>query len=319
MLSCDAAHIMSVPATQFDTNVFDTRALADIRRQAKDGDPQALKAAAKQFEALFLQMVLKSMRDATPQEGIFDNDQTRMYQSLLDSQLAQSLAGKGNTGLAALIEKQLTRALAPVEGEGADLLPRAFPLERNRGPLPLNTTPSTFPLGPAAVTPGDAAPAAGLPATAGEFVNRVWPYAVEASRNTGIPPAFLVAHAALESGWGKAEPRRADGSPSFNLFGVKAGRSWSGAAVEASTTEYVDGVAQRQTERFRAYGSYAESFQDYAKLLAGNPRFSGVLASRDGDAFARNLQQSGYATDPAYADKLKRILSGTTLRQALAG
>jgi flagellar protein FlgJ len=128
-----------------------------------------------------------------------------------------------------------------------------------------------------------------------------------------------VAHSALESGWGKSEIRKADGSPTYNLFGVKAGRSWQGPTVEVQTTEYVDGVAQSLREKFRVYGSYAESFRDYASLLRNNARFSGVLGQQDGTQFARSLQQSGYATDPMYADKLGRIINGPTLRQALVG
>jgi flagellar protein FlgJ len=128
-----------------------------------------------------------------------------------------------------------------------------------------------------------------------------------------------VAHSALESGWGRSEPRRADGGNSFNLFGIKAGKNWNGPTVDAVTTEYVDGQAQRVTEKFRAYGSYAEAFQDYAALLRNSPRFGAVIGSQDGTEFARRLQQAGYATDPAYAEKLARIIAGPTLRQALIG
>ena len=147
----------------------------------------------------------------------------------------------------------------------------------------------------------------------------VWPHAVEAASSLGVQPHFLVAHAALESGWGKSEIRLPDGSSSFNLFGIKAGRGWQGASVEVPTTEYVNGVAQTVRDSFRVYGSYGEAFQDYANLLRGNSRFSGVLGQQDGTQFARSLQQSGYATDPLYADKLSRIIGGATLRQALIG
>jgi flagellar protein FlgJ len=166
-----------------------------------------------------------------------------------------------------------------------------------------------------------AAPAVSVdvPASSKEFVNRVWPHAVEASRSTGVPPQFLVAHSALESGWGRSEIRRADGSPSYNLFGIKAGKSWSGATADATTTEYVNGQPQQSVERFRAYGSYEEAFRDYANLLRNNARFSAVIGSQDGTEFAKRLQQAGYATDPMYADKLSRIINGPALRQALIG
>ena len=129
----------------------------------------------------------------------------------------------------------------------------------------------------------------------------------------------MVAHSALESAWGKSEMRAADGSPTYNLFGVKAGRNWKGPSVELATTEYVDGVAQTSREKFRVYGSYADAFRDYANLLKTSPRFAPVLGQQDGTKFAGSLQQSGYATDPLYADKLTRIINGPTLRQALAG
>lgn len=303
-----------------DTNIFDTSGLADIKRLAKTNDPQALKAAARQFEAVFLQMVLKSMRDATPKDDLMDSDQTRMYESLLDQQLAQVMAGKGQgTGLAALIEKQLSRTttLDPQLPEFAPLLnPPAKAVPFGTGDTPWPLAPRT--MAPAAGNDSTAA-AADIPAQARDFVARVWPHAQEASRSTGIPAQFLVAHAALETGWGRSEPRHADGSPSYNLFGVKASRGWTGGAVEAVTTEYADGTPQRQVERFRAYGSYAESFQDYARLLTTNPRYAGVLGVRDGGSFARGLQQAGYATDPAYAAKLERIIGGTTLRATLQG
>ena len=129
----------------------------------------------------------------------------------------------------------------------------------------------------------------------------------------------MSAQAALETGWGKSELRFTDGKPTYNLFGIKAGRSWNGAVAEATTTEYVNGAAQKTVERFRAYSSYAEAFRDYANLLASNPRYAGVLNQQDAAGFARGLQQAGYATDPMYAAKLERIIGGPTLRAGLAG
>lgn len=311
-------------------SIFDVNSLSALKGAVKKDDPAALKAAAQQFEALFVQMMLKSMRDAMPHDGMFDSEQTRMYESMLDQQLAQVMSAKGNVGLAAVIERQLRRTSTEptaIEG-GLPLMPAApkgLPLGNGDRFLPLDGVQmSAFPLDgvPAVpssgVVPG-AAPGAGVPASpaAREFVSSIWPAATEASRATGIPAHFLVAHAALETGWGRSEPRSADGQPSYNVFGIKAGRSWSGSTVEAATTEYVEGVAQRQTERFRAYGSYAEAFRDYANLLTSNPRYAGVLGSRDAAAFSNGLQRAGYATDPMYGDKLARIIGGATLRSAL--
>jgi peptidoglycan hydrolase FlgJ len=309
-------------------SIFDTSALAALKRGTRSNDPAALKMAAQQFEALFLQMVLKSMRDATPREGLFDSEQTRMYESLLDQQLAQVMSTKGGTGLAALIEKQLSRQNAdPVFSEGGlPLKPdaRSHGIDPAGKPLSVPVTGETsFPLAPAVGAPAATTPATtGSDATASpttrDFVNKVWPHAAAASQATGVPTAFLVAQAALETGWGRSEPRAAAGQSSFNVFGIKAGRSWNGPTVDAVTTEYVDGVAQQRVERFRAYGSYAEAFSDYARLLVSTPRYAAVVGAADATSFARGLQRAGYATDPAYADKLTRIIGSQTLRTALA-
>lgn len=309
----------SIAGGSVNPNIFDVGSLTTLKRQVKSNDPAALKQAAQQFEALFLQMVLKSMRDAVPREGLFDNEQSRMYESLLDQQLSHVLGKKsGGTGLAALIEKQLLR-----QSEEPQALDHPLPLQpatpsipfRNGSTIPLRNgeVPTTFPL---PIAPAPNAVEGAIPSGAKEFVSRIWPAAADASRQTGIPAHFMVGHAALETGWGKSEPRRADGSPSYNIFGIKAGRNWSGAVVEATTTEYVDGVPQKQVERFRAYSSYNEAFRDYANLLASNPRYGNVLGTQDAASFARGLQKSGYATDPLYGEKLERIISGNTLRQA---
>lgn len=300
-------------------SIFDASGLTALKRQAKANDPAALKAAAQQFEALFLQMVLKSMRDATPKDGPFDSDQTRLYESLLDQQMSQVLAARGSTGLAALIEKQLARQ----EGGEPAVFENGLPLIPPVQPRPLNPANPAIPLkpaspaGPASSAPLSAGEGAGS-ATSREFVTRLWPHALEAQTATGIPARFLVAHAALETGWGRAEPRHADGRTSYNVFGIKAGRNWTGATVEATTTEYVDGVARQGVERFRAYGSYAEAFRDYARLMASQPRYAAVRNAADPADFAQGLQRAGYATDPAYGDKLMRILSGPSLHAALA-
>jgi flagellar protein FlgJ len=258
----------------------DPRALEGLKRDARSDPRQAARAAATQFEQLFAQMLLKSLREATPQFDPLAGDGTRLFQGMLDEQWAKTIAGRG-LGLAPIIERQLTRNLR-----------------------------SPYAAGPQA----PAAPAAGAPleAPAQSFIRQMLAPAQEAARATGVPPAFILGQAGLESGWGRHQPRLADGSPSHNLFGIKAGPGWRGATVERTTTEYVQGRAQRVIERFRAYGSYAEAFTDYARLLSGNPRYAAALAARDDPGgFAQALQRAGYATDPAYADKLAR-----TIRQA---
>lgn len=307
-------------------NALDPNTLGGLRRLSKESSPEATKEAARQFEALFVQQMLKSMRDATPKGSMFDSDETRMYQSLLDQQMSMQLSTRaGGIGLARVIERQLNAGKTEVK------LPD--------GPVPLDAairrgfdgavSPSaTGTANRAAKTAGAAASSAAtavpmfpnMPAGAGPraFVEKVWPQAVEASRATGIPARFLVAQAALETGWGKFELKNADGTPSHNLFNIKAGKSWSGDTVSTATTEYVNGAATRENARFRAYGSYADSFRDYANLIRNNPRYAAVVGQSDATAFARGLQAAGYATDPQYADKLARIINGNTLRVALA-
>jgi len=287
--------------------VLDAHGLDALRLQAKQNPDQALKGVSQQFEAVFLHTLLKTMRDATPQDGPMDSDQTRAYTAMLDQQMAQSLSSKG-IGLADVMLRQLTRNRAAAIG--AEDAPAAT--------VPAALVPA------AAAKPAPAAPRA-VPGElkvedlrrGQDFLSRMKDDAVQASNATGIPARFLLGQAALESGWGKHEIRGADGSPSHNLFGIKAGKSWNGASVEVMTTEYVDGAPRKMLQRFRAYGSYAEAFQDYAALLKGNRRYDAVLKQTDGAGFAQGLQRAGYATDPRYADKLTSILNGARMRRTI--
>lgn len=293
---------MSPPALPQSLAV-DTRALDDLKVRARNNPETALKDAAKQFEVLFMNMLLKSMRDTVPQEGLFDSEQTRFYTSMLDQQLSEKMSTRG-IGLAEIMVRQLQRQS------------HAFPATDAAGVNGINGIGSV----PGAAAPAGPSRSAAPVGDARAFVNRMWPEAAEASRTTGIPAHFILGQAALESGWGAREIRGADGSASHNLFGIKAGRGWQGDSVEVTTTEYIDGVPRKTVERFRAYDSYASAFEDYARLLKNNPRYAGVIeGSRDAASFARALQQAGYATDPQYADKLTRVINGNVLRQSLLG
>ncbi|MDQ7988063.1 MAG: flagellar assembly peptidoglycan hydrolase FlgJ [Candidatus Dactylopiibacterium sp.] len=282
-------------------NALDPASLAGVKLSAREGTPEGNKAVAQQFEALFLQIVMKSMRDTIPKDGAFDSENTRFFQSLADQQLVMQMAQKGGIGLAAVIERQLNGGVPP-QPSAQEL--KGMPRANAAG----------------AAAGAAAAPTLGVPysAKAQEFVASVWPEAREAAASLGVPAHFLVAQAALETGWGKSVIARADGSSSHNLFNIKAGANWKGAVVEARTTEYENGQPVERVERFRAYASAAESFEDYAKLVGQAPRYAAVRGQQDGASFARALQQGGYATDPAYADKLARIIQGDTLRQGLA-
>ncbi|HJV26659.1 MAG TPA: flagellar assembly peptidoglycan hydrolase FlgJ [Aromatoleum sp.] len=328
-------------------NAMDPNAMADLKRLSRgNNSPEALRAAAKQFEALFMQMVLKSMRETVPSDGMFDSEQTRMFQQLQDQQTAMNMAQGKGLGLADAIFRQLggEAALKARDATGSEgSLDISHVVRR-----PAITAPSSALAANAAAADIDlpdiaggtdatararkdvAGAANGVNSAVGangrtvadgarDFVNRVWDQAADASRSTGIPAHFMVAQAALETGWGRGELRRADGSATHNLFNIKAGSNWKGDVVELPVTEYVNGRPQTETARFRAYGSYGEAFRDYANLLRGSPRYAEVLGQTDAAGFARSLQQSGYATDPMYADKLTRIIGGATLRTALEG
>ncbi len=266
--------------TRTDTNnlAIDSQNLDKLRLQARQNPEQSLKVAAQQFEMVFLNMMLKSMREATPQDGMFDSEQTRMFTGMLDQQLAQEMSTRG-VGLADVMVKQLTRGQSSVAPAQAAAVTSAY-----QGDIQQS------------------------------FVDRLKGPAEKASRNTGIPADLILGQAALESGWGKHEIRMADGSSSYNLFGIKAGKDWSGKVANVVTTEYQDGVAHKQVERFRAYDSYTEAFQDYATLLSDNPRYAAVLQQQGGQGFAQALQQAGYATDPRYAEKLAQVIGSINTR-----
>lgn len=285
--------------------------LEALRLKARNNPAESAAAVSKQFEAMFLGMVLKGMRATTSQDGPFDSEQTRLYTSMLDQQLAQHMARRG-TGLAEVMTRQLS---------GSVQRPADTPAGEDGISIP-DPAPSPAAAAATAVTTGTVPRTQGaLPApasSAGDFVRRIWSHAAEAAQAVGVRPQFIAGQAALESGWGRHEIRTADGQPSHNLFGIKAGANWKGPSVEKATVEYVDGVAMRTTDRFRVYASYSEAFSDYANLLRGNSRYSAVLGQGDARLFAQGLSRGGYATDPAYADKLVGAIS-TAHNLAFAG
>ena len=283
---------------------------AALRKLANQNSPQALKTVARQFESLFVGMMLKSMRDATPQDGVFDNEQTRLFTSMLDQQLSQNLASRG-IGLADMLVRQLSPGSHPAAGRQ---LPPVNPVAARQMAGQYSAQAGAVSATPASVSPehaGELTPSAHLMKA---FKSFMAPHAAAASVKSGIPAGYMLGQAALESGWGSHEVMSVDGQRSHNLFGIKAGAGWHGKTVLAETTEYVNGVAQRKLARFRAYGSYAESFSDYANLLTSNPRFSKALQNvQTPEQFARAIQHAGYATDPQYAAKLVRVIQQASL------
>jgi peptidoglycan hydrolase FlgJ len=269
--------------------------LARLRAEAKTNEraPEVLRKAATQFEALFVQMVLKGMRQANLGPGIFESDQQGHYLDMFDSQIALTLAQGPGLGLADVIVRQLSNTFqtdAPKAGRRASA-----------------TAEKT------SVTATD-----GRGQSPEAFVQTLWPLAQRTGEQLGVSPKALVAQAALETGWGKAVMRHPDGRNSFNIFGIKASAGWSGDRVTQNTLEYEDGIAVRRRAEFRAYNSYAEAFADYTQLMQTHPRYEQALARGTNPAvFGMELQRAGYATDPAYGRKIAGIARGATLNEAL--
>jgi flagellar protein FlgJ len=272
--------------------------LENLRVKAQQDPKAAVREAAKQFETMFTQQLLKQMRDSTMNADMMDNEGTKMGTEMLDSQWASKMAGLPG-GLSDVIAKQLERQM----GVTQDLI--AKPVTANPAPVD--------PLHP------DAAVAMPQKAAA-SFIQAHTDAAAAAEKATGIPARFMIAQAAHETGWGRKEIRNADGSTSYNLFGMKAGPNWKGATTDITTTEYIGGKAHKVTQTFRAYSSYAESFADYASTMKNSPRYASVVAAGgDANGFARGLQKAGYATDPSYASKLAKMIHMTErVQQTLA-
>lgn len=293
-------------------SVFDMGRLSDLKRDvtkdpANPGTEQQ-KQVAKQFEALFLQMMLKRMREATPKEGLFDSQQTQMLQSMADEQLALHLATPG-IGLSQSILAQMQQGKPgdlPAEavqrlGQGTDL---DFQTGGSRQVSALMDVMRNNRASDRAL-----AAAEGAPEHVINFVSKMSRAAALASQQSGVPARLIMGQAALESGWGQREIKHEDGRTSYNLFGIKAGPSWKGKVVNVLTTEYEDGVAKKVTQPFRAYSSYEESFADYARLIGNSPRYEAVTQARNEIEAARRIQSAGYATDPQYAQKLIGVMS----------
>jgi peptidoglycan hydrolase FlgJ len=291
----------AIPQQPLNGLAYDAKSLDALRSRATADPKGAVREAAKQFETLFMNELMKSMRSTTLSAGALDAEGStsgrNMSTDMLDMQFATQLSGRPG-GLSEAIMKQLERQMGlnpgPIPATGS----------ANNTPAPLSATPQATRI-----------PQAG----AAGFVQQHDGAARAAEAATGIPAAFMVSQAALETGWGRKEIRHGDGTPSHNLFGIKAGGNWKGPVAEITTTEYIGGKAQKVVAKFRAYASYAESFADYAQLMKSSPRYQAALGGATSGgasastAFAQGLQKAGYATDPAYADKLTRVIN-TTLR-----
>jgi flagellar protein FlgJ len=279
---------MTAPVPDVKTYA-DFSGLDALKRGAENQDPKALRETARQFEAIFARMMIKSMRDANFGDKLLGSDQQDFYQGMFDDQLSVDITRGRGLGLADMLVQQLQRT----------------------GLAPAGTQSAAKPASAAApATPAAASPASASPAKRADFVSKLLPQAQAAGQELGVDPRHLIAQAALETNWGQAMPHDASGRSSNNLFGVKAGSGASAAAVSARTTEYENGAAVSEVGQFRSYDSATASFQDYVALLRGSSRYAAALnTGSDTRAFASALQQGGYATDPNYARKIAAIAS----------
>ncbi|MEZ5542592.1 MAG: flagellar assembly peptidoglycan hydrolase FlgJ [Pseudomonadota bacterium] len=293
----------------------DFSGLARLRAAAGQQSPEALRETARQFEALFVQSMLKAMRDASPGDGMFESDQTQFYRDIYDRQLALEMVKGRGLGIADMLVRSLggtEQAAAPPAHEPAAASVPLVPLHGVRRTL-LDLQGQTAPLvdmtGAATGKVATGPDADWRPQNPDEFIRELLPHARRGAAALGLDPAVIVAQAALETGWGQKTMRHPDGRNTFNLFGIKADPGWGGDKVSVQTLEFEDGVAVKKRAAFRSYASLDEAISGYVEFLRGNPRYRQALQQAgDANAYLDGLESAGYATDPHYAEKIRTIM-----------
>lgn len=287
-----------------DASVYtDFNSLAKLKNEAKEKTPEAIKEVAKQFESVFVGMMLKSMRQASLAEGILDSSQSDFYRDMYDQQLSVELAGEGGIGLADVIAKQLSpdQSVAVAKEQSIADYERKFLIKT---PENQNTLDEAIEQSEALLKTNDRDFS-----SSEDFINQLRPYAQQAAKKLGVDANVLLSQAALETGWGKSIIKTSDGQSSHNLFNIKADKSWHGQQANVATLEFKDGVAKKEMAGFRSYSSYQESFNDYVDFIQNNPRYKDAIKMADKpEQYMQELQQAGYATDPDYANKVMKIV-----------
>jgi flagellar protein FlgJ len=330
----------------------DFNGLAKLKQGAREQTPEAIKEVSKQFESVFLSMVLKSMRQAKLAEGVLDSKQSEFYRDMFDQQMAIELSGKPGVGLADVIAQQLSPKHKSDDAEkmqAGDYLNRAMGVNTPSAVQPLHFKGSQQPAFSAEPLDESGLSSlqeslerleqsqqslneqwqtlqAGGRSNAGEmsvnkqiFMSQLLPHAQQAASELGVDANVLLAQAALETGWGKSVIKNAQGDSSYNLFNIKADKSWQGKQARVSTLEFDGGVARKEMAGFRSYDSYKQSFDDYVSFIKSNPRYSDALKKADNPAqYVRELQKAGYATDPRYAEKIMSIYNSQMVSQSMA-
>lgn len=332
---------------------MDLRSLDRLKGTSGTNPRAAVRETAKQLESLFMGELMKSMRASTMSTGMLDNSGSEMASGMLDTQFAGQMTGRPG-GLADAITRQLERQMglkpealdkaaasagntAPASplrrmasegsfkglgqlgdlGDLSDLDAGGFPGSNGTGLDEVLRRAQSLDRSNARTNTANSASRTtdGKRLSHSEqFIRKHHDAAKAAEAATGIASGHILGQAALESGWGKHEIKMKDGTPSHNLFGIKATSNWTGKVAEVTTTEYIGGVARKVTAKFRAYDSYEDAFKDHARLLTQSPRYSQTVAKADtAQGYAQGLQKAGYATDPAYANKLTQVIN-TALR-----
>lgn len=262
----------------------------EMRRDAQQLPGRSIEQVAKQFESIFVNMVLKSMRDASFGDPLFDSNQSEFYQDMFDKQISLEMSNGKGIGLASTLIQQMQKYV---------------PAEKNEQMTAKTATSDPFILEREQTQFN----------THEEFVSTIQPYAEQAAQSLGLDPAVLIAQSALETGWGKSVGKLANGDSSYNLFNIKAGKNYTGKQFSRKTVEYSDGIAKIDKASFRAYNSYQESFDDYVRLIRNSPRYQEALnVSSDSKRYLDGLQKAGYATDPHYSEKINRVLESISVR-----
>lgn len=302
----------SVSNSGMQSLAADAQSLGNLKMEAGKSSPAAIKETAKQFESLFMRELMKSMREATMKSGMLDSPGGDLGTDLLDQQFAVQMSGQPG-GLADTIALQLTRQMAGSSKDGANTV-------TGQNAVPGTTGKSAKASIQGGTTPQVARAARAPTESQANFVKQHSEVASAIEKKTGIPAGFMLGQAGHETGWGKHEIKLKGGTPSCNLFGIKAGASWTGKVAEVTTTEYVNGAPQKCVQKFRAYDSYADAFKDYARMISESPRYAKIKdQANSAQSFASGLQKAGYATDPDYAAKLSRAINTTlAIRRAQA-
>lgn len=292
----------SVASNQFQMaqNLLDAQkglklsAIKDLSA-SKENSTEDLEAVAKEFESLFMNMILKSMRTANrafSEGNYFDTFESRMYEDMLDEKLSSHLSTTQSLGIADMLVQQLKGSVgAKSYGLSMGSVPTATSsvnTDEQSGGVPTRQADFSSPT---------------------DFVDRLLPKAERTAKALGVDPRHIVAQAALETGWGSKIMFDQNGRNTHNLFGIKADSNWTGETVSIESLEVVNGLAVKERSQFKLYPSYEDAIRDYGEKVGGNARYADVLSTGvDIDQFSRGLQSGGYATDPEYGNKLANVM-----------